>query len=261
MTRRRHTDRAYCVARRLRLSFPAVLVLFPTGCGESITGPGADEIAELPRALSAAKIEIVGANHRFPIRRPACMMTVLLPQPGLSVDTQRSGIAMKPRTRFPWAFLPVLSVVMACDSDDVDPVTDCISDPVSMQGSWEAHEASGIWWRFDLTEEDRTDVPGVSLTGTYATDYHSHLEAVDSPDTVAGTFTGGLLCVSLRGNEVSELGLHFEVDYLGGVEYCEFTGGTWYEGTTERVVGGLACTNDSGSRRVGLTLSRVGGQG
>ncbi len=171
-------------------------------------------------------------------------------------------MAMKPRTCFPWTFLPVLSVAMACDSYDVDHVTnDCTGESVSMQGSWEAHEASGIWWRFHLTEEARPGVQGFSLTGTYATDYHYHLEAVENPDTVAGAVIGGLICVSLRGNETSELELDFEVDYLGGVESCEFTGGAWYEGTTERVVGGLACTNDSGSRRSTLTLSRVGNTG
>ena len=164
---------------------------------------------------------------------------------------------MRRKTCFPWALLPVLSMAVACVSETVDHVTnDCIDEPVSMQGSWEAHEASGIWWWFDLTEEARPDVPGVSLTGTYATDYHYHLEAVENPDTVAGAVVGGLVCVSLRGNETGELELDFEVDYLGGVEYCEFNGGAWHEGITERVVGGLACTNDSGSRRSTLTLIR-----
>ena len=69
MTRRRRTDppsRAHSVVRGLRFSAGAVfLLLFPTGCGELFTGPGVDEIAQLPRALSAAEVEIIGASNRF----------------------------------------------------------------------------------------------------------------------------------------------------------------------------------------------------
>ena len=69
VTRRRRTDppnRAHGVARCLRFSVGAVfLLLFPGGCGELFTGPGADEITELPRALSAAEVEIIGASNRF----------------------------------------------------------------------------------------------------------------------------------------------------------------------------------------------------
>ena len=69
MIKRRRTDppsRAHSVARCLRFSVPAVfLVLLPTGCGELFTGPGVDEIARLPRALSAAEVEIIGASNRF----------------------------------------------------------------------------------------------------------------------------------------------------------------------------------------------------
>ena len=69
MTKRRRTDpanSAHSVARRLRFSVPAVfLLLFPTGCGELFTGPGVDEIVQLPRALSAAEVEIIGASNRF----------------------------------------------------------------------------------------------------------------------------------------------------------------------------------------------------
>ena len=69
MTRRRRTDpptRAHSVASCLRFFVPAViLLLFPTGCGELFTGPGGQEITELPRALSAAEVEIIGAGNRF----------------------------------------------------------------------------------------------------------------------------------------------------------------------------------------------------
>ena len=60
------TDRARHAACRLRFSIPVVLLLLsPTGCGELFTGPGVDEITRLPRALSAAEVEIIGASNRF----------------------------------------------------------------------------------------------------------------------------------------------------------------------------------------------------
>ncbi|MDE2982468.1 MAG: serpin family protein [Gemmatimonadota bacterium] len=37
----------------------------PAGCGESPTGPSDDEITQLPRALSAAETEVIGASTRF----------------------------------------------------------------------------------------------------------------------------------------------------------------------------------------------------
>ena len=40
-------------------------MLAVTGCGESVAGPGADEITQLPRALTAAEFEIIGASNRF----------------------------------------------------------------------------------------------------------------------------------------------------------------------------------------------------
>ena len=42
-----------------------LLLLAATGCGELFTGPGADEITRLPRALTAAEVEIIGASNRF----------------------------------------------------------------------------------------------------------------------------------------------------------------------------------------------------
>ncbi len=71
MTRRKRPDppgRARCAARRHRSSVAgALLLLTLAACGESLTGPsdGVDEITELPRALSAAEIEIIAANNRF----------------------------------------------------------------------------------------------------------------------------------------------------------------------------------------------------
>ena len=69
MTKGKRIDpptRVHSVARCLRFSVPAVfLLLFPTGCGELFTGPGGHEITELPRALSAAEVEIIGAGNRF----------------------------------------------------------------------------------------------------------------------------------------------------------------------------------------------------
>ena len=45
----------------------ALLLLAATGCGERATGPsdGVDEITQLPRALSAAEVELIAANTRF----------------------------------------------------------------------------------------------------------------------------------------------------------------------------------------------------
>ena len=45
----------------------APVLLAAAGCGESFTGPsdGVDEITELPRALSAAEVELIAANNRF----------------------------------------------------------------------------------------------------------------------------------------------------------------------------------------------------
>ena len=64
--RRDPTDRARNAACRLRFSIPVVLFLLsPTGCGELFTGPGVDEITELPRALSATEVEIIRASNRF----------------------------------------------------------------------------------------------------------------------------------------------------------------------------------------------------
>ena len=53
--------------RRLRLSIAgALLLLAPAGC-DLLTGPpdGVDEITELPRALSAAEVEVIKAGNRF----------------------------------------------------------------------------------------------------------------------------------------------------------------------------------------------------
>ena len=64
--RRDPTDRVRTAACRLRFSIPVVLFLLsPTGCGELFTDPGVDEITELPRALSAGEVEIIGASNRF----------------------------------------------------------------------------------------------------------------------------------------------------------------------------------------------------
>ena len=62
-TRRRHR-----AARRIRSSLAAVLLLLAqAGCDNPFTGPsgGVEEITELPRALSAAEVEIIAANNRF----------------------------------------------------------------------------------------------------------------------------------------------------------------------------------------------------
>ncbi len=59
-------DRARNAARRLRFSIPvALFLLSPTGCGELFTGPGVDEITELPRALSAAEVTVINGSNRF----------------------------------------------------------------------------------------------------------------------------------------------------------------------------------------------------
>ncbi|WP_420615122.1 serpin family protein [Candidatus Palauibacter sp.] len=71
MTKRKRPDppgRARYAARLHRSSVAgALLLLTLVGCGESFTGPsdGVDEITELPRALSAAEIELIAASNRF----------------------------------------------------------------------------------------------------------------------------------------------------------------------------------------------------
>jgi len=42
-----------------------LLLLAATACGDLFTGPGVDEITELPRALSAAEAEVIRASNRF----------------------------------------------------------------------------------------------------------------------------------------------------------------------------------------------------
>ena len=63
------TDGAHHAARRFRFFsiMGALLLLAAAGCGERATGPsdGVDEITQLPRALSAAEVEIIAANNRF----------------------------------------------------------------------------------------------------------------------------------------------------------------------------------------------------
>ena len=50
----------------LPVSIPvAFLFLAATACGDLFTGPGTDEITELPRALSAAEVEVIRASNRF----------------------------------------------------------------------------------------------------------------------------------------------------------------------------------------------------
>ena len=69
MTKRKVPDssaRVRTAVRRPWFSHAGILVLIAaTGCGESLTGPGADEITELPRALSAAEVEVIKAGNRF----------------------------------------------------------------------------------------------------------------------------------------------------------------------------------------------------
>ncbi|MDE2663075.1 MAG: serpin family protein [Gemmatimonadota bacterium] len=63
--------RARSGARRLRfIGLRTVLVLAAAGCGESFTGPpgGVDEITRLPRDLSPAEVEVIGAGNRFALR-------------------------------------------------------------------------------------------------------------------------------------------------------------------------------------------------
>ena len=69
MTKRKESDssaRARTTVRCPRFSCPGILLLLATtGCGDSLTGPGADEITELPRALSAAEVQVIRASNRF----------------------------------------------------------------------------------------------------------------------------------------------------------------------------------------------------
>ena len=69
MTKRKipsKSARARTAAGRRWLSSPATLLLLAvTGCGELFTGPGADEITELPRALSAAEVAVINGSNRF----------------------------------------------------------------------------------------------------------------------------------------------------------------------------------------------------
>ena len=69
MTKRKESDssaRARTGVRCPWFSCPGILLLLATtGCGDSLTGPGADEITELPRALSAAEVEVISASNRF----------------------------------------------------------------------------------------------------------------------------------------------------------------------------------------------------
>ena len=60
MTRRRRSG-------TLLLLAVAPVLLAPAGCGESVTGPsdGVEEITELPRALTAAEVEVRAASNRF----------------------------------------------------------------------------------------------------------------------------------------------------------------------------------------------------
>ena len=63
------TDGARHAASRRRFCFiaGALLLLATAGCAEPVTGSSdrADEITRLPRALSAAEVEIIQANNRF----------------------------------------------------------------------------------------------------------------------------------------------------------------------------------------------------
>ena len=62
------TGRARAAVRRLRFSgLGALVLLAAAGCGDSPTGPppGVNEITRLPRALSAAEVDVVGASNRF----------------------------------------------------------------------------------------------------------------------------------------------------------------------------------------------------
>ena len=58
--------RVRTAARRPWFFIPGTLLLLAvTGCGDLFTGPGVDEITELPRALSAAEVEVIRASNRF----------------------------------------------------------------------------------------------------------------------------------------------------------------------------------------------------
>ena len=61
------TDRAHRAARRFRFIAGALLLFVAAGCGESVTNPSddAEEITQLPRALSTAEVEVIAANNRF----------------------------------------------------------------------------------------------------------------------------------------------------------------------------------------------------
>ena len=66
--RRGSSGRARYAGHRFRFSVSGVLLLLASaGCGEPVTGPSddVDEITELPRALTAAEVEIIAANNRF----------------------------------------------------------------------------------------------------------------------------------------------------------------------------------------------------
>jgi serine protease inhibitor len=54
-------------SRLPRAAFPLALFILAAGCGDPPTGPsgGVDEITRLPRALSAAEVEVIGASNRF----------------------------------------------------------------------------------------------------------------------------------------------------------------------------------------------------
>jgi serpin B len=68
MIKRQHpepTDRGRNAGRGHRLSIPvALLLLSPAGC-DLMTEPGVEEITRLPRALTAAEVEVIRANNRF----------------------------------------------------------------------------------------------------------------------------------------------------------------------------------------------------
>ena len=70
MIKRQHpepTDRGRNAGRGRRFSIPAVLLLFlllsPAGCG--LLEPDVEEITQLPRALTAGEVEVIGASNRF----------------------------------------------------------------------------------------------------------------------------------------------------------------------------------------------------
>ena len=55
-------DRNFGRCRRFAVPV-ALLLLFPAGCG--LLGPDVEEITQLPRALTAGEIEVIGASNRF----------------------------------------------------------------------------------------------------------------------------------------------------------------------------------------------------